>query len=50
MTVHKTMVTVGEMTGSDNILVRDGLTGGEQIVTSGITKLQEGMKVRIWEE
>ena len=50
MTVHKTEVTVGEMTGSDGILVLDGLEGGEQIVTSGIAKLQEGMKVRIWEE
>jgi hypothetical protein len=38
------------MTGSDGILVLDGLTGGDQIVTSGIAKLQDGMKVRIWEE
>ncbi len=50
MTVHKTMVTVGEMTGSDDIIVLDGLTDGERIVTSGITKLQEGMTVRIWED
>ena len=50
MTVHKTAVTVGEMTGSDSILVTDGLKGGEQIVTSGITKLQDGMKVSIWKE
>jgi RND family efflux transporter MFP subunit len=50
MTVHKTAVSVGEMTGSEGIVVLDGLTGGEQIVTSGIAKLQEGMKVRIWEE
>ena len=50
MTVHKTAVAVGEITGADDILVIDGLSGGEQIVTSGVTKLSEGMKVRIWEE
>jgi multidrug efflux system membrane fusion protein len=50
MTVHKTEVTVGEMTGSKNILILKGLTGGEQIVTSGLTKLREGMKVSIWKE
>ncbi|MBC2711643.1 MAG: efflux RND transporter periplasmic adaptor subunit [Desulfosarcina sp.] len=50
MTVHKTAVTVGEMTGSDSILVLDGLEGGEQIATSGVTKLQDGMKVSIWKE
>ncbi len=50
MTVQKTVVTVGEMTGSDSILVIDGLKGGEQIVTSGVTKLQDGMEVSIWKE
>ncbi len=50
MTVHKTEVIVGEMTGSKNILILKGLTGGEVIVTSGLTKLQEGMKVSIWKE
>lgn len=50
MTVHKTKVTAGEMTGSKSILILGGLTGGEQVVTSGVTKLQEGMKVSIWKE
>jgi multidrug efflux pump subunit AcrA (membrane-fusion protein) len=50
MTVHKTMITAGEITGSENIVVLDGLKAGEKIATSGITKLQDGMKVRIWEE
>lgn len=50
MTVHKTEVIVGEMTGSKNILILKGLTGGEVIVTSGLTKLQDGMKVSIWKE
>ena len=50
MTVHKTMITAGEITGSDNIEVLEGLKAGDKIATSGITKLQDGMKVRIWEE
>lgn len=49
MTVHKTVVKVGEMIGSDGILVLEGLKGGEQIATSGIAQLQDGMKVSIWE-
>jgi len=50
MTVKKTAVRVGEMTGSDGIVILDGLRGGEKIVVSGVTKLQEGMKVSIWKE
>jgi multidrug efflux pump subunit AcrA (membrane-fusion protein) len=50
MTVKKTAVRVGEMTGSDGIVILDGLTGGETVVTSGVTKLREGMKVSIWKE
>ena len=50
MTVHKKKVTAGEMTGANSILILDGLTGGETVVTSGVTKLREGMKVSIWKE
>lgn len=49
MTVHKTELQVGEMTGSENIIVFKGLKPGDQIVISGLTKLQEGMKVRRWD-
>ncbi len=49
MTVHKTRIKVAEMTGSSGITVLEGLKGGDRIVISGLTKLQEGMKVRIWE-
>ena len=49
MTVKKVMVKVGEMTGSDGIAILEGLSGGEKVVTSGVTKLQEGMKVSIWD-
>jgi multidrug efflux pump subunit AcrA (membrane-fusion protein) len=38
------------MQGSENILVEDGLKGGETIITAGITQLEEGMKVRPWEK
>lgn len=48
MTVTQKKVVVGEMTGSNSIHVLEGLTGGEVIVTSGLTKLREGMKVSIW--
>lgn len=48
--VQKRKVTVGQMTGSANINILDGLLGGEKVVTAGLTKLREGMKVRIWAE
>ena len=48
MTVTQKDVVPGEMTGSNSIHVREGLAGGEVIVTSGLTKLREGMKVSIW--
>ena len=50
MAVRKQAVTAGEMTGADRIEILDGLDGGETLVTSGVTKLREGMKVRIWKE
>jgi len=49
-TVQKRKVTVGRMTGSANINILEGISGGEKIVTAGLTKLREGMKVRIWAE
>jgi RND family efflux transporter MFP subunit len=48
--VQKRKVTVGQMTGSENINILDGLLGDEKIVTAGLTKLREGMKVRVWAE
>jgi multidrug efflux system membrane fusion protein len=49
-TVHKLPLKVGEMTGSENIVVNEGLKGGEIIVVAGGTKLEEGMQVRLWED
>jgi membrane fusion protein (multidrug efflux system) len=42
--VHMVPVTLGPQVGS-NIVVATGLKGGEQIVTEGIGKLQDGAKV-----
>ena len=50
MTVHKKEVKTGRLAGSENIDVQEGLEGGETLVVAGGTKLQEGMKVSIWEQ
>ncbi len=50
MTVRKQKVKVGEMRGSGEITILDGLKGGEIIVTAGLSQLEEGMKVRFWDE
>jgi RND family efflux transporter MFP subunit len=49
-TVHKVPVTIGRLEGSKNIVVKEGLKGGETIVIAGITQLEDGMKVRPWEK
>ena len=46
MTVKKQLITVGEMSG-DNILVLSGLKVGERIVVAGVAYLRAGMKVRL---
>ena len=48
--VHKREVRIGRLQGSSSIHILDGLKPGEQIVTAGITKLEDGMKVRPWEK
>ena len=50
MTVHQRKVKVGAVTGTENIRIVDGLEGGEKIAVAGVLKLQEGMKVRYWEQ
>lgn len=49
-TVRKTLVEVDRLEGSANIIIQDGLQGGETIIIAGVTKLQEGMKVRPWDK
>jgi len=50
MTVHKKDVQVGTLTGSENIDILEGLQGGEKIIVAGMLKLQEGMRVRLWDK
>lgn len=50
LTVHRKTVKVGEMSGSADINILEGLQGGEIIVTAGLSQLEEGMKVRFWDE
>jgi RND family efflux transporter MFP subunit len=45
MTVSRTPVTVGEMSGSE-IDIRSGLQPGDRIAVSGVHNLREGMPVR----
>jgi RND family efflux transporter MFP subunit len=45
-TVHKRIVTVGELTG-DGFEITEGLEDGELVVTAGISKLSEGMTVKM---
>lgn len=40
-------VTLGEPFGSDRILITEGIRPGEQVVTAGVYRLQEGEQVRI---
>ncbi len=49
-TVRQMPVSIGRLEGSGNIVVKEGLKGGETLVISGITQLEEGMKVRPWEK
>nr|NJM02877.1 efflux RND transporter periplasmic adaptor subunit [Desulfobacula sp.] len=49
LTVQKTKVQVGELTGSDGIEILDGLRQGEKVVTAGLTRLRDGMKVSLWD-
>lgn len=50
MTVKKTVIGIGPLTGSSSVVVTEGLQGGDEIVVAGVTKLREGMKVRPWEK
>jgi multidrug efflux system membrane fusion protein len=49
MTVRKQQVQLGEMTGTSDIRITDGLQGGERVVIAGVSALTEGVQVRLWE-
>jgi len=49
MSVTQRTVEVGALAGIDEIQILEGLNTGEQVVTSGMKKLRDGMKVSIME-
>jgi RND family efflux transporter MFP subunit len=46
--VRKRPVQVGRVAGTTDIVILEGLAGGETLVGAGVTRLREGMKVSIW--
>ncbi len=46
-TVHRRDVRVGPVTGTESIVVLDGLTPGETIAVAGIYQLEEGQEIRL---
>lgn len=49
-TAHQQQVSVGRLEGNKNIIINDGLEGGETVIVAGLTQLEEGMQVRPWEK
>lgn len=46
-TVHRRPVRVGAVTGTEGIVVFEGLRAGERVVTAGVQFLREGQQVRL---
>ena len=46
-TVERRRVELGDIFGRDMVSVQQGLSSGEQIVTAGVYRLQEGQRVKI---
>jgi RND family efflux transporter MFP subunit len=49
-TVHRREVTAGELVGADQIRIDEGLAAGEMIAVSAVSRLREGMAIRIMDE
>ena len=45
--VHRRKVTLGGVAGSSDVVVLDGVTAGERVVSAGVYKLVEGEQVRV---
>jgi len=45
-TAHSRAVTTGELVGSDQMSITDGIANGDMIAVAGVSALREGMKVR----
>ncbi len=48
--VERQAVILGELTGTNRVVVNKGLKSGEKVVTAGVYKLQDGEKVKILEK
>ncbi|MBT8477920.1 MAG: efflux RND transporter periplasmic adaptor subunit [Gemmatimonadetes bacterium] len=46
-TVHRRPVRVGSVTGTEGIVVLEGLEPGERVVTAGVQFLREGQQIRL---
>lgn len=44
-TVSKSSVTLGKVSG-DSVIVTDGVSAGDTVVTAGVTKIRDGMQIR----
>ena len=49
MTVTRRAVRVGPVTGTDEIIILEGVVPGERIVTAGVNQLREGFPIRLME-
>ena len=45
-TAQSRAVKTGELVGSDQIAITDGLSNGDMIAVAGVSALREGMKIR----
>ena len=45
-TVHARKVTLGNLSGTDQIEIISGIESGEMIAIAGVSQLREGMQVR----
>lgn len=48
--VEKRSVTLGEIYGSNRVIVNSGVKSGDRVVTAGVYQLQEGDRVKILKE
>jgi RND family efflux transporter MFP subunit len=50
MTVHERAVTTGDLVGTEQIQIVDGLASGEMIAVSAVSRLREGLPIRKMDE
>lgn len=49
LTVHERLVVIGDL-DNNRIEIRSGLSPNDRVVIAGSSQLQEGLKVRLWDE